>query len=404
MNTKPVNHKLQLDNAVIEYAVQRNHRRKTIVHLSVFNGNIVVSAPMRVPDHEIQAIVWGQSGWILDKLAKMSAGSKELSLPELATGDAVPHSGRKLPLAVNEAALAAEKSKQVVARRDAERRQQEIKRAKRAALMANLLKSPIAVAAVVATLIHLPIVRYKQHRLEGKEAKQAAAERQWLDAERIKQASEREAERQRLEAQRAKQAAAQREAERQRLEEERAKQVAMMVQQQKREEYWESLGGIEFEQELGKLFKARGYWVEYTPVSGDQGIDLILRKNDKTTVVQCKAQQRPATPRVVRELYGSMVAYRADNAILACTGGFTDGVIKFAHDKPIRLMDAQEIARVAEYREWQSILVVPYRGVTGDPPTCPKRGCGRTMELRDGRRGIFWGCPSYPDCRGTRDL
>ena len=137
--------------------------------------------------------------------------------------------------------------------------------------MGNVLKGPAAVVTVMARLIRLPIVLCRKYRWakererhaaaerqrrEAERAQQAAAERQRLEHEQAKQAAEQEAERQRQQAERARQAGAQREAERQRLEAERAKQVAMMVQQQKWEECWESLDGIEFEQELGKLFKA----------------------------------------------------------------------------------------------------------------------------------------------------
>lgn len=33
-------------------------------------------------------------------------------------------------------------------------------------------------------------------------------------------------------------------------------------------------------------------------------------------------------------------------------------------------------------------------------PGCPK--CGAAMKLRGGKHGDFWGCTSYPKCRGTR--
>ena len=191
---------------------------------------------------------------------------------------------------------------------------------------------------------------------------------------------------------------AQRDAERQRREAEKARKSALRSQQRKREQYWKSLGGIEFEQELGKLYRARGYRVEWTPTSGDQGIDIILKRNGKTAIVQCKAQKRPASPAVVRELFGSMVAFGADNAILACTGGFTDGVRKFARDKPIELISASHIARMAE------ASVDKTQAMVESPPVCPKHGCGRAMVLRNGRRGRFWGCPGYPTCRGTRNL
>ncbi|HEV2539829.1 MAG TPA: topoisomerase DNA-binding C4 zinc finger domain-containing protein [Frateuria sp.] len=37
-------------------------------------------------------------------------------------------------------------------------------------------------------------------------------------------------------------------------------------------------------------------------------------------------------------------------------------------------------------------------------PPCPK--CGKEMQLRANRRTNerFWGCMSYPGCRGTRQL
>ena len=40
-------------------------------------------------------------------------------------------------------------------------------------------------------------------------------------------------------------------------------------------------------------------------------------------------------------------------------------------------------------------------------PHCPT--CNRVMMLREARRGSsrgnkFWGCPAYPDCRGTRPI
>ncbi|WP_414655820.1 topoisomerase DNA-binding C4 zinc finger domain-containing protein [Frateuria sp.] len=42
--------------------------------------------------------------------------------------------------------------------------------------------------------------------------------------------------------------------------------------------------------------------------------------------------------------------------------------------------------------------------VPGTGPTCPK--CGKEMQRRANRRTNeqFWGCASYPSCRGTRQL
>ena len=123
----------------------------------------------------------------------------------------------------------------------------------------------------------------------------------------------------------------------------RAHQSAERVQQRKLNDFWISLSGTRFEQELGNLYSQLGYEVESTPTSGDEGVDIILRKDGKKTVVQCKAHKTPVGPAIVRELYGSMVAYGAENSILACTGGFTRGVRAFAKGKPIELVSINEI-------------------------------------------------------------
>lgn len=48
-------------------------------------------------------------------------------------------------------------------------------------------------------------------------------------------------------------------------------------------------------------------------------------------------------------------------------------------------------------------------GNQGEPPAqiivdcyCPL--CHRPMRLRNGRYGDFWGCQSFPKCRGTRRI
>lgn len=35
-------------------------------------------------------------------------------------------------------------------------------------------------------------------------------------------------------------------------------------------------------------------------------------------------------------------------------------------------------------------------------PKCPR--CGGEMVLRKGKYGKFWGCKSYPKCKGTRQF
>ena len=185
---------------------------------------------------------------------------------------------------------------------------------------------------------------------------------------------------------------AQREAEKARRKVETARLKVERARRRKLEGYWMSLSGTDFEREMANVLRALGYRVKSTPSSGDEGVDLILKRPGKTIVVQCKAHQNPVGPAIARELFGSMIHFKADRAILACTGGFTRGVKEFVRDKPIDLVSVSELARLGAQVEGKDIQ---------DTPMCTK--CARAMVLKEGSYGKFWGCPGYPRCRETRD-
>ncbi len=100
MNSKPATHSLRFGDAVIEYTVRRSSRRNKTVEISVAGGAVLVSAPLRTPNREIQAIVRERGVWILDKL---EASSQEAPPLRLVSGEALPCLGRELPLVVNDA-------------------------------------------------------------------------------------------------------------------------------------------------------------------------------------------------------------------------------------------------------------------------------------------------------------
>ena len=107
----------------------------------------------------------------------------------------------------------------------------------------------------------------------------------------------------------------------------------------KGQKFWLSLGGIEFEDELGKVFQSNGYKVKMTSTVGDGGIDLYLTdKGGKEIIVQCKAHKKPVGVGAIRDLLGTLYNTDADQAILASVSGFTEGVYDFAAGQPIKLL------------------------------------------------------------------
>ncbi|WP_090276298.1 DNA topoisomerase III [Halopseudomonas litoralis] len=59
---------------------------------------------------------------------------------------------------------------------------------------------------------------------------------------------------------------------------------------------------------------------------------------------------------------------------------------------------------IAKQSDWISQLIVQYQGTSlsikvPQGPACPE--CGAAMRERTGKKGVFWSCPRYPECKGT---
>lgn len=174
-----------------------------------------------------------------------------------------------------------------------------------------------------------------------------------------------------------------------------------------------ALGWRDFERLVGEAFRRQGYTVEETGLGGaDGGIDLVLRKDGKRILVQCKQWRRQKVPvNVAREMYGLLAHHGADEVRIATVGGYTPDAARFAQDKPIRLIDGE--ALLAMIRDVQAgnstrrgpgiepVISTP-RAVESPLPECPR--CGAAMVERKNRQtgNTFLGCSTYPGCRGTR--
>ncbi|MEW6301824.1 MAG: restriction endonuclease [Verrucomicrobiota bacterium] len=97
----------------------------------------------------------------------------------------------------------------------------------------------------------------------------------------------------------------------------------------------------EFEARLADVYRLQGYHVEHLGGHGpDGGVDLRLRKDGETILVQCKHWRAwRVGVRVVRELYGILHAEHATRAILITSGRFTADAERFAAGKPIDLIN-----------------------------------------------------------------
>jgi restriction system protein len=164
-----------------------------------------------------------------------------------------------------------------------------------------------------------------------------------------------------------------------------------------------TLGWKHFEQLVGEAFRRQGYTVEETGLGGaDGGIDLILRKNGRRVLVQCKQwRQKQVGAKVVREMAGLLAHHGADEVKIVCSGTYTRDAADFARGKPIALIGGEELLRMI--REVQAVPAQPasIASMPTTAPACPK--CGKTMVERSNRKTgqKFWGCSMFPACRGS---
>jgi len=100
-----------------------------------------------------------------------------------------------------------------------------------------------------------------------------------------------------------------------------------------------------FEKAIAGLFTKMKYDVTRTPLTGDYGADLIVKKNNETIVVQCKKygeEHKVGAPDVQRTL-GSMYRYNASKSILITTSDFTNQAKIQASKAPIELWNKRKL-------------------------------------------------------------
>ena len=157
----------------------------------------------------------------------------------------------------------------------------------------------------------------------------------------------------------------------------------------------------QFEDLLGEAYRRQGYSVvENSSLGADGGVDLTIRRDGATYLVQCKQWRTyKVGVKVIREMFGLMTAHNAAGAIIVASGTFTQEALAFASCKPIELVDGDRLVEIISGVQTRPMATAPRPAATR---LCPR--CGSELVLRQAKRGAnaggrFWGCSSYPQCR-----
>lgn len=161
-----------------------------------------------------------------------------------------------------------------------------------------------------------------------------------------------------------------------------------------------------FEDLCCEFYREKGVRAETTKLGADGGVDIRLYQDDAnpshcTAIVQCKAWSQATGIKPIRELRGVMAHENIEKAFFMAPSGFTDEARTFAAQNRITLIDGKLFLAMLQRLPEEAQTRLLRFATVGDwtTPTCP--GCGEKMTARDGSRGHFWGCITYPRCRTT---
>ena len=104
----------------------------------------------------------------------------------------------------------------------------------------------------------------------------------------------------------------------------------------------------EFEVLVGEAYRRKGYNVIETGGCGaDGGVDLVLKRGGEKLLVQCKHwKMEKVGVKIVRELYGVVIAEKATGGVVISSGTFTQEAMDFANGKPLALFNGTQLLTI----------------------------------------------------------
>ena len=104
-----------------------------------------------------------------------------------------------------------------------------------------------------------------------------------------------------------------------------------------------------FEEFVAELFEAMGYQVDHVGGTGDEGADLMARRNGLLAVVQCKYHTRGVvgSPELQKFL-GTIHHTRSHKGFFVTTRTFTLAAEKFVAEHPIELIDGPRLVELVQ--------------------------------------------------------
>jgi restriction system protein len=99
----------------------------------------------------------------------------------------------------------------------------------------------------------------------------------------------------------------------------------------------------DYELHCALLLRSTGWDAQTTVASGDQGTDVIARRNGLVLVVQCKLYSQPVGNSAVQEISAARMHYQADYAAVVSNASFTTAARQLARTNGVFLLHHEEL-------------------------------------------------------------
>jgi restriction endonuclease Mrr len=180
------------------------------------------------------------------------------------------------------------------------------------------------------------IAQHHEQKLKKKRLRQESEERsRQMEEDRRKRREQQEEELRRKREQH--------EEERRREEQERAEVIEALLERDVLRESLHYMDGDEFENFMASVLAEKGYHVQTTPKTGDQGVDLLLTIDERKVAVQLKRYTGAVGNAAVQAVVAGMFHYKAKEAWVITTSTFTKSARQLAKSNRVRLIDGKEL-------------------------------------------------------------
>jgi restriction endonuclease Mrr len=104
---------------------------------------------------------------------------------------------------------------------------------------------------------------------------------------------------------------------------------------------------FQFEEFIKELYDFMGYETQLTKKSGDGGKDVIIKRGSENAIVECKRFNSPKVGRPhIQKFHSAIIDTNSKRGYFVTTGEFAKTAVDYCKDKPITLIDGEELVKL----------------------------------------------------------